>query len=164
MDKNMRLKPFHLGNHQGHRYMINIEDIQAHPIDEKVANFLQHLIDNGDSFSRSQNKEQLQALGLLSPKNKNTTQKAQKYPAPIVNAAFFLTQSCNLRCIYCYGEGGEYGHKSVHYIANDKEKLTDAVASTIQRGDLVLTLGAGDISSWNDVLVDKWRQRVENRS
>ena len=58
----------------------------------------------------------------------------------------------------------EYGHKSVHHIANDKEKLTDAVASTIQRGDLVLTLGAGDISSWNDMLVDKWCQRAENRS
>jgi UDP-N-acetylmuramate--alanine ligase len=58
----------------------------------------------------------------------------------------------------------EYGHKSVHHIPNDKEKLTDAVASTIQRGDLVLTLGAGDISSWNDILVDKWCQRVESRT
>lgn len=111
MDKNMKLKPFQLGNHQGHRYMINIEGMHAHPIDEKVANLLQHVIDNGDPFSRSQSKEQLLALGLLSPKNKNAIQKAQKDPAPIVNAAFFLTQSCNLRCLYCYGEGGEYGHK-----------------------------------------------------
>jgi UDP-N-acetylmuramate--alanine ligase len=54
----------------------------------------------------------------------------------------------------------EHGHKRATYI-DGKEKLTDAVASTIERGDLVLTLGAGDVSTWNDVLVDKWRQRVE---
>ena len=57
----------------------------------------------------------------------------------------------------------EHGHKCVTHIA-DKEKLTDAVASTIEKGDLVLTLGAGDVSTWNDVLVDKWRQRVEAES
>ena len=111
MDTNMRVKPFHLGYHQDHRYMINIEDMEAHAIDEKAANLLQQVIDNGDSFSISQNKEQLQALGLISQKQKKAAQKAPKDPEPIVNAAFFLTQSCNLRCVYCYGEGGEYGHK-----------------------------------------------------
>ena len=111
MDKDMRLKPFHLGNHQDHRYMINIEDMKAYPIDEKTFRFLQQLSDNGDFFSRSQNNEQLQALGLLSQKKKKAAQKTPKDPVPIVNAAFFLTQSCNLRCVYCYGEGGEYGHK-----------------------------------------------------
>jgi UDP-N-acetylmuramate--alanine ligase len=53
----------------------------------------------------------------------------------------------------------EHGHKSVSYIA-DKERLTDAVASSIQPGDLVLTLGAGDVTSWNEEIVDKWRRRV----
>ena len=111
MDKDTRLKPFHLCNHQDHRYMINIEDMQAHPIDERTADLLQQINDNGDSFPISQNEEQLQALGLLSQKQKKAAQTAAKEPVPIVNAAFFLTQSCNLRCVYCYGEGGEYGHK-----------------------------------------------------
>jgi len=111
LDKNTRLKPFHLCNHQDHGYMINIEDVQAHPIDEKTANLLLQASDNGDSFWISQNKEQLQALGLLSQKQKKAAQETPIDPAPIVNAAFFLTQSCNLRCVYCYGDGGEYGHK-----------------------------------------------------
>ena len=111
MDKNMRLKPFHLCNNQGHGYMINIEDMQAHPIDKNIFTLLQQVKDNGDSFSISQNKEQLQALGLISQKQKKTAKKESREPVPIVNAAFFLTQSCNLRCVYCYGEGGEYGHK-----------------------------------------------------
>ncbi len=57
----------------------------------------------------------------------------------------------------------EHGHKNARYVG-DKEKLTAEVASTIEKGDLVLTLGAGDVSTWNDVLVDKWRQRVESES
>lgn len=31
---------------------------------------------------------------------------------PIVNMSLFLTQSCNLRCVYCYGDGGAYGRGS----------------------------------------------------
>lgn len=54
----------------------------------------------------------------------------------------------------------EHGHKSVQYV-NDRERLTAAVVSSIQRGDLVLTLGAGDVTAWNDDLVDQWRRRVE---
>jgi len=111
MDNSMLLKPFHLCNHQGYRYMINIEDMQANPIDERTANLLRQARDNGDSFSRSQYKEQLQALDLLSQKKKKAAQKTLKNHVPIANAAFFLTQSCNLRCVYCYGAGGEYGHK-----------------------------------------------------
>jgi uncharacterized protein len=32
---------------------------------------------------------------------------------PVVSLALFLTQTCNLRCVYCYGEGGEYGERGV---------------------------------------------------
>ncbi len=53
----------------------------------------------------------------------------------------------------------EHGHRAVQHIP-DKERLTDAVASAIQPGDLVLTLGAGDVTSWNDEIVEKWRRRV----
>ncbi len=54
----------------------------------------------------------------------------------------------------------KHGHKRVTYVA-DKERLTDLVASTIEKGDLVLTLGAGDVTALNEVLVDKWRQRQD---
>lgn len=31
---------------------------------------------------------------------------------PVVDIALFLTQRCNLDCIYCYGDGGRYGRES----------------------------------------------------
>ena len=54
----------------------------------------------------------------------------------------------------------EHGHKRVAH-QGDKEQLTDLVASSIEKGDLVLTLGAGDVTALNEVLVEKWRRRVE---
>ena len=32
---------------------------------------------------------------------------------PVTSLALFLTQTCNMRCVYCYGEGGEYGGRGV---------------------------------------------------
>ncbi len=107
----MRLKPFHVSNHQDHWYVINIEEMETRPIDEKTAELLRQVTDNGDSFWRSLNIKPLQTLGLISQKDKKAARKEPIDPVPIVNAAFFLTQSCNLRCVYCYGEGGEYGHR-----------------------------------------------------
>jgi len=48
----------------------------------------------------------------------------------------------------------EYGHKNVTYIP-DKEKIADAVCGMIQPGDLVVTLGAGDIWKVGKEIVDK---------
>jgi len=107
--ENLRLKPFHLGSRNGHRYLINIEDMRAYPLDMKTTDLLQQADDTVEHTWLSQNKEQLELLGLLAHEEKS----APKTPKAlsVVNAAFFLTQSCNLRCRYCYGEGGEYGHK-----------------------------------------------------
>jgi UDP-N-acetylmuramate--alanine ligase len=48
----------------------------------------------------------------------------------------------------------DYGHKNVVYIHN-KEEIADAVCSMIQPGDLVITLGAGDIWRTGKEIVEK---------
>jgi UDP-N-acetylmuramate--alanine ligase len=48
----------------------------------------------------------------------------------------------------------DYGHKNVVYIHN-KEEIADAVCSMIQPGDLVITLGAGDIWKTGKEIVEK---------
>jgi uncharacterized protein len=32
---------------------------------------------------------------------------------PVVNIALFLVQECNMRCVYCYGDGGQYAGKGM---------------------------------------------------
>jgi len=47
-----------------------------------------------------------------------------------------------------------YGHKNVVYIP-EKEEITDVVCSMVQPGDLVITLGAGDIWRTGKEIVEK---------
>jgi len=47
-----------------------------------------------------------------------------------------------------------YGHKNVVHIPN-KEEIADAVCGMVQPGDLVITLGAGDIWRTGKEIVEK---------
>jgi uncharacterized protein len=37
----------------------------------------------------------------------------KKAEYPIMSIALFLAQECNMRCVYCYGDGGEYAGKGM---------------------------------------------------
>lgn len=45
--------------------------------------------------------------GIGQTLDKSRSANTESYP--IVNLILFLTQSCNLKCTYCYGDGGQYG-------------------------------------------------------
>ncbi len=47
-----------------------------------------------------------------------------------------------------------YGHKDVHYLA-DKALLTNKLQEIIKDGDIVITMGAGDIYKYNQNFVDQ---------
>ena len=53
----------------------------------------------------------------------------------------------------------DYGHKNVIYIP-DKEKIADSVCSLIQPGDLVITLGAGDIWMVGKEILEKLQRQI----
>ena len=101
--------PFHLFHHQGNHYMINIEKMCAGSVDEISAQAL-NIIDTGPEILLTSSMEDyLKKLGLISEVKEKNNNNSRKEPFPIVNMKLFLTQSCNLKCIYCYGDGGEYG-------------------------------------------------------
>lgn len=106
------IKPFHLFHYQGSHYVINIEGMSASTIDDTTAMSLEKIMVNPAALLESPSKKQLEKLGLLArtqeqmPKIKKETKK-ETYP--VINMSLFLTQSCNLKCVYCYGDGGGYG-------------------------------------------------------
>jgi len=109
MNKKMNIKPFHLFEHQGYRCVINIEEMRAQSVDENTAGVLDRLNAESDAALQSGMAEHLTKLGLIANGGGQAKNDVKKESVPIVNMALFLTQSCNLNCIYCYGEGGEYG-------------------------------------------------------
>lgn len=109
MNKKMNIKPFHLFKHQGYRCVINIEEMCAQSVDETTTEVLDKLNAESDAALQSGMAKHLTTLGLIANGGGQAKNDVKEKPVPIVNMALFLTQSCNLNCIYCYGEGGEYG-------------------------------------------------------
>ena len=106
------IQPYHQFNHQGSWYVINIEGMFASSIDEATVGALEMITAEPPAPLESPLKEQLKKLGLLSEGGEQTPNAKKERPAepvPVVHMCLFLTQSCNLKCVYCYGDGGEYG-------------------------------------------------------
>lgn len=49
---------------------------------------------------------------------------------------------------------GEYGHRQVHYVKN-KEQLPERLKEIVEAGDVVITMGAGDIYKYGEAFVEE---------
>ncbi len=52
----------------------------------------------------------------------------------------------------------QYGHKEVHYVP-DKTKVPDYLLNIVKKGDLVITMGAGDIVKFGTEFLEKLRMK-----
>lgn len=103
------INPFHFFYHQGNWHVINVEAMTAGIIEENAVPVLKKAAFEPKSIFTAQEQELLNKMDLLSENGMQTRKEKNQKNAPIVSMALFITQSCNLRCIYCYGNGGEYG-------------------------------------------------------
>lgn len=55
----------------------------------------------------------------------------------------------------------EYGHRKVHYV-EDKTELPGRLKEIVQPGDIVITMGAGDIYKFGEQFVDALKAGLEN--
>ncbi|HBV97166.1 MAG: radical SAM protein [Peptococcaceae bacterium BICA1-7] len=105
------IKPYHLFQHQSSWYVINVEGMFANTINEAAARMLEVI--NAEPVTQPEPlREELRKLGLLAEgRGQIQTDKKglKKEPFPVISMCLFLTQSCNLKCVYCYGDGGGYG-------------------------------------------------------
>ncbi len=101
------IKPYHLFNHEERTYLINIEEMTAAIVDEATVRLLEKIRTQTTPINGHVTLEELKKLGLLSDGKEKAAVVQKEYP--IVNLCLFLTQACNLNCVYCYGDGGAYG-------------------------------------------------------
>lgn len=106
------LLPCHLFEHLGTYYVINIEKMEACEVPNGLAAILNTIISNPDIELSEKSISKLAHFGLIDHRKDSGVNTALMEPDPLIPITYmylFLTQSCNLRCIYCYGDGGEYG-------------------------------------------------------
>ncbi len=84
-------------------------DMRAGAVDDDCARILARLANAPGTPADSRMAEQFKQLGLLAVEAPVKKKEKIGESVPVVNAVLFLTQSCNLKCVYCYGDGGGYG-------------------------------------------------------
>ncbi|MGK7369121.1 MAG: glutamate ligase domain-containing protein, partial [Candidatus Halalkalibacterium sp. M3_1C_030] len=55
----------------------------------------------------------------------------------------------------------EYGHRQVHYV-EEKQDLPDKLKEIAQAGDVIITMGAGDIYRYGEKFVENLESGIEN--
>jgi uncharacterized protein len=92
-------------------YLINIEGMSAAPIDKAGAEALAKVVNPAETPEYYLDGKLIKPD--LPPEDKTSASPchnaAHQESAPVVNMCLFLTHSCNLRCVYCYGGEGKYG-------------------------------------------------------
>ncbi len=108
----LQLNTHHVFQYDGNYFLINIGQMSACIIDEDVFKVLEERPKDAPLLEHGI-REKLEKLALLP---KSVTKPVMKHKIerfPISHVVLFVTQQCNMRCTYCYGNGGSYGSGGV---------------------------------------------------
>jgi uncharacterized protein len=131
-DKALMIKPFHLFECHGNKCVININDMTSTLLDESTFNVLKDVEAKLKTLSDLKNNKKLRKLCLIEDKNSSAKQKNEYIP--VCHLSLFVTQTCNLQCVYCYGHSGGYGSYGEIMNPEIAEKTIDWLIN--QSGDI----------------------------
>ncbi|MEO5361537.1 MAG: SPASM domain-containing protein [Nitrospirota bacterium] len=121
---NVSLKEFHRFTRNGDTYLFNIEKMTSHKISASTSRNIDSVLYSFGELVPAPMVEELRKIDLIddyesenddgvSDKADTNGRTAKKSEFSVSNIALFVAQTCNMRCVYCYGEGGEYGGKGM---------------------------------------------------
>lgn len=115
---NVALKEHHIVERNGDTCLFRVQDMAAVQISKELTEALARMLPAPGKLIPDELMRALRACGLVAEGETETPAPAAKAPGkppacPVVNMALFLTQTCNMRCVYCFGKGGEYGERGV---------------------------------------------------
>lgn len=79
--------------------------------------------------------------GLMVDEKKSISNKIEETAVSPMGVTLMIIQECNLRCTYCYGEGGEYQDKGKMSLEIAKKSIDFLIANTKNKNLLVCFLG-----------------------
>lgn len=115
---NVSLKEYHIVQSNGEYTLFLAQDVKAVPISRQLVQAIVRLMPSPGTLIPDGFMQALREVGLVregtekSVSEKNSAPSCSNEPL-VTNMALFVTQTCNMRCFYCYGNGGEYGQRGV---------------------------------------------------
>lgn len=128
---NVSLKEFHQFRQDGENYLFNVATMTPYRLSESVARLVDKAACSfGGGLLPEQTMEELKKLDLVvgidRPPAPSHEESAADEARPANDAAakrppdrdirsmlLFVAQECNMACVYCYGQGGEYANKGM---------------------------------------------------
>jgi len=126
---NVSLKEFHQFKLDGENYLFNAATMTPYRISEPVARLVEKVAAPlGGGLITGQAMEELKKLDLVAGIDPQPSRNGASEPAAdpakpadsapkvryaVENIVLFVAQKCNMACVYCYGQGGEYGDKGM---------------------------------------------------
>ena len=116
------LRQWHAFSYRGHDYLVNLERPCFGRVTSVFLELLRTLRTNPSKVPSPEELAPLKRLDLLvplrpgdsSPRQRNQPTAAESpspSTVPISQVNLMISQECNMRCIYCYGGGGEYNSR-----------------------------------------------------
>lgn len=118
---NVSLKEFHRFTRNSDTYLFNVEKMTLHKISESKSRIIDRVLSSFGGLVPASMFEELREIDLtdepqseeVDAKGNNCEGVEQTSEFGVRNIALFVAQLCNMRCVYCYGQGGEYGGKGM---------------------------------------------------
>lgn len=121
------LFPFHKFIRNGNIYLFNVNKMKTYHIDEHTSVMIDQVLKDENSISSEfavklvqmellDNRLLQQYFRTVLKKDHQIIKKkisVKKHTLPITSISLNITQFCNLNCIYCYGDGGQYKKKGL---------------------------------------------------
>lgn len=121
------MHPGHCFHFDGAHYAINLRNMLASRISPTTAGLFEALRSGKAVGSGAAGMEQLERLRFFTAPHRDAQASSGQsasssdgvgknsgdWTGGVATLILFVTQTCNLRCVYCYGKGGEYGMAGV---------------------------------------------------
>ncbi len=152
MDKIVAFKPNKIFRKGGRKFLYSIEDSGLYEIDDKLEQILAlngctsdelfcKLVKEKNMEIEEINKllQMIYSAGLVlnSDSDKDTSGNMQ-----LAALTLMVSQECNMKCVYCYGDGGEYNNKgkmsidtalrAVDYLIENSHDIKLAIAFWVE--------------------------------
>lgn len=119
---NVQLREFHVFSCDGDLLFVDVGKMTARQITPRTAAAIRRAASPFCDLIPESVMLELRALDLATgakddrpdpPPAGEPAESTGKVKFPVVNISLFLAQECNMRCIYCYGDGGGYAGKGM---------------------------------------------------
>jgi uncharacterized protein len=119
---NVLLREYHIFEHDNANYLVDVDNKAVSPISAQLASMIKKVDSAFGSLIPESAIDELRKFKLVAGEedvpskavaDSDSAVSCEEFEYPVVNICLFLTQECNMRCVYCYGDGGHYAGKGM---------------------------------------------------